>query len=297
MSKALIIFNPYAGRGRGAKRAEAVVAALHAVDFEFDSVVSEDRGHAIELAERAVEAGRELIVAAGGDGTINEVVNGIMQAEQHGTTARLGVLPIGSGNDFAGALGIPTDMQRAAEILKRGAVRRIDIGTVNGRYFDNNVGMGFEAQVNIEAHKMTWLRGQMMYLAAILRATVSFPHPVVTIDRDGQRIENKSILMVTAGNNRRIGGGFLVFPDAVPDDGLLDLCVVDAIPRREILRLLPKLPKGHHVGEPVVEMTRFTRLVVESESPLPVHADGEILWNDAHRVEIEVLPDRLDVVA
>lgn len=297
MNKALVIFNPYAGRGRGAKRAEAVVAALQALDFEFDSVVSEDRGHAIELAERAVEAGRELIVAAGGDGTVNEVVNGIMRATLYGGTARLGVMPIGSGNDFAGALGIPTDMRRAAQILQRGAVRRIDVGTVNGRYFDNNVGMGFEAQVNIEAHKMTWLRGQMMYLAAILRATVSFPHPVVTIDRDGQRIENKSILMVTAGNNRRIGGGFLVFPDAVPDDGLLDLCVVDAIPRREILRLLPKLPKGHHVSEPVVEMTRFTRLVVESESPLPVHADGEILWNDAHRVEVEVLPGRLDVVA
>ena len=297
MSKALIIFNPYAGRGRGAKRAESVVAALHAVDFEFDSVVSENRGHAVELAERAAEAGRDLIVAAGGDGTLNEVVNGVMQARLHGAPVRLGVMPIGSGNDFAGALGIPTDLPRAAEILKRGVTRRIDIGTVNGRYFANNVGIGFEAQVNIEAHKMTWLRGQMMYLAAILRATVSFPHPVVTIDRDGQRIENKSILMVTAGNNRRIGGGFLVFPEAVPDDGLLDLCVVDAIPRREILRLLPKLPKGHHVSEPVVEMTRFTRLVVESESPLPVHADGEILWNDAHRVEIEMLPDRLDVIA
>ncbi|MCB0002678.1 MAG: diacylglycerol kinase family lipid kinase [Anaerolineae bacterium] len=297
MNKALVIFNPHAGRGRGAKRAESVVAALNAVDFEFDSVVSESRGHAVELAQRAVEAGRELIVAAGGDGTLNEVVNGILQADEHGKAARLGVMPIGSGNDFSGALGITTDLQQAAEVLKRGHIRRIDVGTVNGRYFANNVGIGFEAQVNIEAHKMTWLKGQMMYLAAILRATVSFPHPVVQIDRDSQRIENKSILMVTAGNNRRIGGGFLVFPEAVPDDGLLDLCVVDAIPRREILRLLPKLPKGHHVGEPVVEMTRFTHLVVESENPLPVHADGEILWNDVHRVEIEVLPDRLDVVA
>ena len=261
-----------------------------------NSVVSENRGHAVDLAQRAAEAGRDLIVAAGGDGTLNEVVNGVMQARQQGATVRLGVMPIGSGNDFAGALGIPTDLPLAAEILKRGATRRIDIGTVNGRYFANNVGIGFEAQVNIEAHKMTWLRGQAMYLMAIFRAIGSFPHPVVQIDRDGQRTENKSILMVTAGNNRRIGGGFLVFPEAVPDDGLLDLCVVDAIPRREILRLLPKLPKGNHVGKSCVEMTRFKHLVVESESPLPVHADGEILWNDAHRVEIEVLPDRLDVV-
>lgn len=297
MSKALIIFNPYAGRGRGVKRAEAVVKALHAVDFEFDSVVSEDRGHAIELAQRAVEAGRELVVAAGGDGTINEVVNGIMLAETHGATARLGVMPIGSGNDFAGALGITTDLRQAAEVLKRGHVRRVDIGTVNGRYFDNNVGIGFEAQINIEAHKLTWLRGQVMYLAAVFRAMASFPIPVVQIDKDGDRRADKSILMLSIGNNYRNGGGFRITPEAVPDDGLLDLCIVDAISRREILRLLPKAMKGDHLGETAVEMTRFKHLVVESESPLPVHADGEILWNDAQRVEIEVLPDRLDVVA
>ena len=97
------------------------------------------------------------------------------------------------------------------------------------------------------------------------------------------------------GNNRRNGGGFLVNPDAVPDDGLLDLCIADAIPRLQILRLLPKVMKGTHRGEPVVEMTRSTRLLVELTDPLPVHADGEILWEDAHRVEITVEPSRLDV--
>lgn len=296
MSKALVIFNPYAGRGRGAKRAESVVKALNAVDFLFDPVVSENHGHAIELAQRAAEAGRELIVAAGGDGTINEVVNGIMLAGAHGATTRLGVMPIGSGNDFAGALGIPTDMARAAEILKRGAVRRVDLGTVNGRYFDNNVGIGFEAQINIEAHKLTWLRGQLMYLVAVFRAMASFPIPVVQIDKDGDLRSDKRILMLSIGNNWRNGGGFKITPEAVCDDGLLDLCIVDALPRREILRLLPKAMKGDHEGEPAVEMARFTRLVVESEQPLPVHADGEILWNDAHRVEIEVFPQRLDVV-
>ncbi|MEZ4771132.1 MAG: diacylglycerol kinase family lipid kinase [Caldilineales bacterium] len=297
MSKALVIFNPYAGRGRGAKRAEAVVAALHAVDFEFDSVVSENRGHAVELAQRAVEAGRELIVAAGGDGTLNEVVNGILKADAEGPAARLGVMPIGSGNDFAGALGITTDLRQAAEVLKRGHVRRVDAGTVNGRYFANNVGIGFEAQINIEAHKLTWLRGQAMYLMAVFRAMANFPLPVVQIDKDGDRRTDKQILMLTIGNNYRIGGGFRITPEAVPDDGLLDLCIVDALPRRHILRLLPKAMKGDHLGEPAVEMTRFTHLLVESENPLPVHADGEILWNDVHRVEIEVLPDRLGVVA
>lgn len=294
--KALVVFNPQAGRGRGHKRAQEVQQALQAASIASESVVSEARGHAIELAQRAALAGWELIVAAGGDGTINEVVNGLMLAEAEGATSRLGVMPIGSGNDFAGSLGIPLDLGEAAQRLARGVVRCIDLGRVNGRYFDNNVGLAFEAMIGIEAHRVTWLRGQPQYLLAVFRAMASYPFPVVDIYKDdGDRLA-KQILLISVGNNRRNGGGFLVNPDAVPDDGLLDLCIADAIPRLEILRLLPKVMKGTHRGEPVVEMTRTTRLVVESSDPLPVHADGEILWEDAHRVEITIDPSRLDVI-
>ncbi|MFZ2360287.1 MAG: diacylglycerol kinase family protein [Anaerolineae bacterium] len=294
--RALVVFNPQAGRGRGHKRAEEVQQALQAADIHCESVVSENRGHAIELAQRAALAGWELIVAAGGDGTINEVVNGLMLAEAEGATSRLGVMPIGSGNDFAGSLGIPLDLGQAAQRLARGQVRRIDLGRVNGRYFDNNVGLAFEAMIGIEAHRITWLRGQPQYLIAVFRALASYPLPVVDIYKDdGDRLA-KQILLISVGNNRRNGGGFLVNPDAVPDDGLLDVCIADAIPRLQILRLLPKAMKGTHRGEPVVELTRSTRLVVESATPLPLHADGEILENDALRVEITVEPGRLDVM-
>jgi YegS/Rv2252/BmrU family lipid kinase len=295
-NKALVVFNPQAGRGRGHKRAQEVQAALHAAGIDYDSVVSEARGHAIELARRAALAGWELIVAAGGDGTINEVVNGLMQAEAEGAACRLGVMPIGSGNDFAASLGIPLDLGQAAERLARGQARRIDVGQVNGRYFDNNVGLAFEAMIGIEAHRITWLRGQPQYLIAVFRAMASYPFPVVDIYKDdGDRLA-KQILMISVGNNRRNGGGFLVNPDAVPDDGLLDLCIVDALPRLEILRLLPKAMKGTHQGEPAVELTRSTRLVLESAIPLPLHADGEILENDSLRVEITVEPGRLEVI-
>lgn len=294
--RALVVFNPEAGRGRGHKRAQEVQQALQAANIHSESVVSENRGHAIELAQRAALAGWELIVAAGGDGTINEVVNGLMLAEAEGATSRLGVMPIGSGNDFAGSLGIPLDLREAAQRLARGVLRRIDLGRVNERYFDNNVGLAFEAMIGIEAHRITWLRGQPQYLLAVFRAMASYPFPVVDIYKDdGDRLA-KQILLISVGNNRRNGGGFLVNPDAVPDDGLLDLCIADAIPRMQILRLLPKVMKGTHRGEPVVEMTRSTRLLVESTDPLPVHADGEILWEDAHRVEITVEPSRLDVI-
>lgn len=293
---ALVVFNPQAGRGRGQQRAAEVQQALQAAGIHYESVVSEDRGHAIELARRAALAGWELIVAAGGDGTINEVVNGLMLAEAEGARSRLGVMPIGSGNDLAGALGIPLDLRQAAARLAQGQTRRIDLGRINGRWFDNNAGLGFEARINVEAHRITRLRGQPQYLLAVFRAMASYAMPVVDIYMDdGERL-GKQILMLSVGNSRRNGGGFLVNPYAVLDDGLLDLCIVDAIPRLEILRLLPKAMKGTHDGEPAVELTRSTRLVVESADPLPVHADGEMLWEDAHRVEVVVEPARLDVV-
>jgi diacylglycerol kinase (ATP) len=293
---ALVVFNPQAGRGRGHKRAAEVQQALHAAGIAFESVVSEDRGHAIELAQRAALAGWELIVAAGGDGTVNEVVNGLMLAEEAGARSRLGVMPIGTGNDFAASLGIPLHLSQAALRLAQGHTRRIDVGQVNGRWFDNNVGLAFEAMIGIEAHHITWLRGQPLYLLAVLRALASYPLPVVDIYKDdGDRL-GKQILMISVGNNRRNGGGFLVNPNAVPDDGLLDLCIVDAIPRRQILRLLPKAMKGSHDDEPTVELARSTRLVVESSVPLPIHADGEIVNNEGLRVEVTLAPGRLEVV-
>jgi YegS/Rv2252/BmrU family lipid kinase len=293
---ALVVFNPQAGRGSGHARAAEVQQALQAAGVYYESVVSEDRGHAIELAHRAALAGWELIVAAGGDGTINEVVNGLMLAEAEGAHSRLGIMPIGSGNDFAGALGIPLNLRQAAQRLAHGHVRRVDLGRVNGRWFDNSVGIGFEATINVEAHRITWLRGQPQYFLAILRSVSHPAYPRAKIYIDDSEPFTKQILIISVGNSHRTGGGFLVTPDAALDDGLLDLCIADAIPRRQILRLLPKVVKGTHRDEPVVQLTRIARLVVESEDPLPVHADGEMLWEDAHRVEITVEPALLDVV-
>lgn len=295
MDKVLVVFNPHASRGRAYKRTAHVQEALEAAGFPFETVISEERGHGIELARRAALAGRELVVAAGGDGTINEVVNGLMQADG-GDGCLLGVLPVGSGNDFAGALGIPLDLHKAALRLKERRVRRVDVGCVNGRYFDNNVGMAFEARVAIEAHKLTWLSGQTQYMTAIFRSLASYPLPTVDVELDDLTLPNKPVLMISVCNNRRIGGGIPATPDAEPDDGLLDVVVADAMSRLRILRLLPKVLKGKHPGEPGVLLTRTTRLVVESQDPLPVHADGEVLWNDAHRVEISLLPARLQVV-
>lgn len=297
MSNTLVIFNPNAMRGRAYRRIAKVEHALESAGLPFEMIVSEQPGHAIELARRAALAGRELIVAAGGDGTINEVVNGLMQAAAgDDVPCSLGVLPMGSGNDFASSLGIPTDLHQAVEKLKQRKTQRIDVGCVNGRHFANNVGLGFEAMINVEAHKLTWLPGQPGYLAAVFRAMASYPFPVVDVTLDERDLRQQPILMISLGNNRRIGGGFLITPHAAPDDGLLDVCLVDAIPRLEIVRLLPKAMTGKHEGEPAVHMLRSRRICVESPDPLPVHADGEILWQDAHRLEITLDPGRLRVI-
>jgi YegS/Rv2252/BmrU family lipid kinase len=297
MPNTLVIFNPKAKRGRAYRRMAKVQQALESAGLPFEMIVSEQPGHAVELARRAALAGRELIVAAGGDGTVNEVVNGLLQAANGGdVSCSLGVLPVGSGNDFANSLGIPTDLRQAAEKLKLRQVRRIDIGCVNGRHFANNVGLGFEAMINLEAHKLTWLPGQPGYLVAVFRAMISYPYPVVDVTLDDGDLPQKTILMISVGNNRRIGGGFLITPHAAPDDGLLDVCLVDAIPRLEILRLLPKAITGNHAGEPAVHMLRSRRILIHAQDPLPVHADGEILWQDAHRLEITLEPGRLAVI-
>lgn len=297
MDNLLVVFNPSARRGSAYKLAHKIEDALQAANLSYEIVITEQPGHAMELGRRAALAGRELVVAAGGDGTINEVVNGLAQAAgSEAINTKLGVLPMGSGNDFAGALGIPADLRQAAQLLRKGETRWVDLGCVNGRYFDNNCGLGFEAMIDIEAHKLTWLRGQLQYLVAVFRAMSSYPFPVVTLTSDQEIISNRSILMISIGNNRRIGGGFLITPHAVPDDGLLDVCLVDALPRLEILRLLPKAMTGKHEGEPAVHMSRGTHIVVESEDVFPVHADGEVLWTDARRVEISIEPSRLQVI-
>lgn len=296
MEEALVLFNPNAARGRAHRRLAELRRRLDEAACAYDLMVTQGKGHAIEVARQAIEDGRQLLVAAGGDGTVNEVVNGICHAREAGAGCLLGVLPMGSGNDFASSLGIPLDLDRAIQRLKSGKARTVDVGLANGRYFDNNVGIGFEARINIEAHKLPRLRGQWQYLAAVFRALVHYSLPTVDLEADAYSVQGLATLMISVGNNHRIGGGFLITPDAQPDDGLLDVCMARAISRPRILRLLPKAMKGSHLEDEAVELFRTRRLVIESQDPLPVHADGEILWNDVHRLEITILPGALRVI-
>jgi YegS/Rv2252/BmrU family lipid kinase len=237
----------------------------------------------------------------GGDGTTNEVTNGLMLAAEDGYPATLGVIPAGSGNDFAYAVGIPGDSEGACRRLAEGRVRVVDLGRVTAdgesRIYNYGVGIGFDADVLLETRKMKRLSGFPMYLWAVMRglaANAKWPYPV-RITVDGQPLPHQAVTLVTVANGPRAGGGFLLAPDARPDDGLLDVCVADQLGRLGILGLLPHTMKGTHKGKKPVTMLRGRHVLIESEHGVPGHMDGEVLCTQGHRLEFEILPDRLEV--
>ncbi len=306
---AKIILNPYSNRWGAGQQAGAVEAALrnrgdHAVGsgtdsaqrFEFDLVQTGGPGEAIRLAQEAVAAGFDPVVAAGGDGTISEVVNGLLSAGDR-ASVRLGVIPLGSANDYAVQLGIPIDVTEACRTLVEAKqVRLLDAGRINERAFMNDVTLAFGARVNIEAATIHRLRGSMIYLGGVFKALAHYRLPKVTFEWDGGRLENTPIVLAYVGNGWRTGGVFYLTPEAVQDDGLLDFIYGDAMGRLRLLRLLPKTFDGSHIHDPRVHSTRCTWLRITSSDPIPTLADGEIIYRDAHDLNIRVLPQALPVI-
>jgi len=291
-----LIVNPSAGRGRAGKFVAEIRSTLRGLGIE--TVLSQTRGpgDAVALAQRAKQEGFELVIAVGGDGTIHETVNGLARAAGAGVAGTLGIIPIGTGNDFVKMLDIPAGWQAACRRIARGGTRRVDIGRLNDRFFVNNIGMGFDAQVGIEALKVTWARGKAVYMVALARNMLfSYRTPSVKIEIDGESF-SRQITLLTVGNGRCSGGGFWLTPSAVIDDGQFDVCVGRKMSKMRILALVPDVMRGTHVKHPEVQMVRARRIVVTSDEPLPVHADGEIVYTDATRVEAELLPHKLDLI-
>ena len=267
-------------------------------ELGIETVLSQTHGpgDAVALAQRAKQDGFELVIAVGGDGTIYETVNGLARAAGAGVAGTLGIIPIGSGNDFVKMLDIPSGWQAACRRIAHGGPRRVDIGRIDDRFFVNNVGMGFDAQVGIEALKVTWARGKAVYMVALARNMLfSYRTPNVKIEMDGESF-SRQITLLTVGNGRCSGGGFWLTPSAEIDDGLFDVCIGRKMSKLQILALVPYVMKGTHVTHPEVQMARARRIVVTSDEPLPVHADGEIIYTSATRIEAELLPRKLELI-
>jgi len=288
-----LIANPVAGRGRALAAMARIHALLDAAGAEYRVGLTARRGHATELAARAAADGWDAVVAVGGDGTVHEVANGVLDAGR----SALGVVPEGSGNDFAHAAGLPLGLREAvARLLDPAPPRPVDAGRVGDRWFVNGVGIGLDARVAIEANRARRLRGVGMYLWALARVLRSFTPPRARVEVDGRTWREGDLTLVTVGNGLRQGGGFRMNPEALLDDGLLDLCAAFGLSLPQILKLLPRTMRGSHLGLPGVQCTRGARVVVASEDGLPVHADGEIVAEDAREVRIELHPGRLQLI-
>ena len=295
MKRVALIVNPQAGRGAAARLAPQVIAQLGAMGIDCAPRYTRAPGEATALVAEALRAGAECVAVAGGDGTLNEAVNGYIGVARENQA--LACVPIGSGNDFAKMLGTAGDWRLACERIAQGARRRVDAGVCNGRYFANGIGAGFDAQVALEAKSVRWLRGNAIYGAALARTLVlRHSTPRVRLSHDAGTMERK-VTLVAAANGACYGGAFRMAPDADIADGLLDLVVADALSRFGILGLVPHVLRGTHVGRRGVTVLRTRRLTLVSEEPLVVHADGEIIERAATRLAIEVLPGALLVAA
>jgi diacylglycerol kinase (ATP) len=306
MTSYKIIVNPIANRGGGERAIPAIKSLLGKNCLEYDLVCTERPWHAAELAEEAAAAGYDCVVAAGGDGTSNEVLNGLMRARQtrDGASA-LGVLCVGRGNDLAYGMGIPPDLEAGCQTLAHGQRRLVDVGRVtgglypDGRYFGNGVGIGFDAVVGFEAAKMTRLSGFPLYLVAALKTLfLYYRAPLVTIEHDssGQKI-TQSALMISVMNGRRMGGGFMMAPQGRPDDGLFDLCIARQVSRARVLAIIPHFMRGTQSTQEPIRTERARRVIITAiEGVLPAHADGETLCVDGRRLELELLPRQIEVI-
>ena len=303
MVKYKVIANPTAGHGKGAHAIPEIERELSRLGLDFDLVRTEHVGHAIQLAREASLAGYQVIVAAGGDGTVNEVLNGLMEARLAcENRPALGVLCTGRGNDFAPCVGIPEDLPGACQLLKDDHRRMIDIGRVTGgkfpqgRYFANNVGVGFDAIGTIEVAKLPdW--GMFSFLIAILKTIFLFyKGPTVRLDYDDQTLTTSTLMLLTM-NGKRMGTGFKMAPDSKPDDGLFDLVIVRQVSRMRIFSLIPHFMKGTQGTQPEVQTLRAARVAITAVAgTLPAQSDGEIICVDGSRLDIELLPRQVEVV-
>jgi YegS/Rv2252/BmrU family lipid kinase len=311
MHPVIVILNPYAGRGKGARQRVAVQTALQHAGVAYELWETDYRGHAIELAQKAAATGVEIVVAAGGDGVVNEVVNGLLRARlDYGKTAKLAVIPIGTGNDFVQEVGASMQLDQIAQAIARAKTRRIDIGWANlweegeasptHRYFDNSMGAGLDAWVTLESYKIQHFEGLLLYLIAAVRGILSFvPAPLeITWHMADAAPQKRSgtIPMVSIGNGPRSGGGFYLTPDAKMDDGLFDIATVQDIGKLELLWLLPKALRGAHTKHRAVTMGRCQQLEIVAQRPVAVQLDGEVIAQRARRIEVGLLPAALEVV-
>jgi diacylglycerol kinase (ATP) len=296
---AKVILNPYSNRWNSQKRWAECEAALNAAGIRFDFVVSERKGHIVELAEQAARENFSPIVIAGGDGSVGDVAQGLMQAapSEKEAIGPIGILPTGSANDIAFALGLPTNLYEAARVIANGKTRAMDLGKLNDRYFVNNSGAGLEPYVTLKHEKIHWIKGIGRYLVAAVQGIVDKPEWSGKLKWDDGEHAGK-FSMISIGNGRRTGGFFMT-PHADPFDGRLTLAFGYRPTRLGLFRALPRAfneDKNSYVEMDGMYEFHAKKIYVHLDQPSPVHTDGEMFPEWMQDFEYEILPKKLKVI-
>ncbi len=293
---ATVILNPYSNRWEAGRHATELEACLRAANIDFTFHKTERPGHGTELAMTAVNTGNLPLIAAGGDGAVSEVVNGLLQAtppDQY-PAGPIGFIPLGTANDLTDVIGIPRDLEAAVQIIATGKTRRMDVGRVNGHFFDNNSAIGLEPMVTIENIRLTWLRGVIRYLVSAVITILKRPTWQAELLWDNGEYTG-SISLVSVGNSHRTGGVFYMTPNASIDDGYLDFVFTPSLKRLRLFQLLPKTLQGTHIHAPEVQEHRTKTLAIRTKTPTPIQADGELITTAVNEISYEIVPGALQI--
>ena len=301
MSHTRVIVNPVAGAGKTARKWPEIMDLLKSLELDFEHDMTEAPGHAIELAKSAVKKGYELIVSVGGDGTVNEVVNGLYDAGSIGDVT-LGIISTGTGADYIRTIGIPRSCTEACRCVMSPRRLRVDLGVIEyassgqmgKRLFVNFGGLGFDAEiVRATTQEFKALGDTASYLMGLVTTLLSYKNQEISLIVDGEE-EKRKVCTVVASNGKYGGGGMLTAPDADPADGFFDVLIIGDFTKPDLLRSLPRIYKGTHVTHPKVTVKRAREVEVRPAQQMAVQADGELLGEAPARFSI--LPAALTIV-
>ena len=284
----VLLVNPSAGGGKAKRLLPETMAAFRTHELECRAVETRSAEHGCDEARRASKAGETPVVLSG-DGLIGQVGGALA-----GSDASLGILPGGRGNDLARVLGIPREIAGAVQVLAARATRRIDVGEVNGRRFLGVASCGFDSDANRIANDARWVKGQLVYAYAAIRALLAWKPATFTLTLDGETHEFTGY-SVAAANSGAFGGGMLVAPDARLDDGELDVVWISKVGKLRYASNLPKVFDGSHVQNDEVHVRRVAEVGIEADRPFAVYADGDHIADLP--ATVRVLPAALSVIA
>lgn len=302
IDKYLIIFNPAAGKGRSIEKLPVIHDFFNRMRLNYELIHTKEVGHATLIAEEHARDKNTAIVAAGGDGTCNEVINGLMKGKGD-TQPVFGVLPLGRGNDFSYGGHVPAVVAEALEILVEGNTSPLDIGLITGgyypegRYFGNGIGCGFDTVVGLEAAKLKNVHDALAYVVGTVKTLIKFsasPEIEITYNEKSTTIQ---AIQISIMNGNRMGGLFYMAPDAINNDGLFDLCVVEHQNRRKLIKAIIHYTKGTQRGLPGISMDQSADFSLKAlKGGMIVHADGETICVEGKQLEIKCIPGPIRII-